>query len=81
MNATMHYYYSTQPKHRKKPIRIEVEVNGGDLHYTMDVHGRFKNQREASYVGRDIGARYDTYNEEWGRIVVESQPPNITTLD
>ena len=81
MNANIHYYYSTQPKHRKKPIRIEVEVGGGSMGYTIDVHGRFATQREASYVGRDIGARYDTFSEEWGRIVVEDKPPVIETID
>lgn len=79
MHAKIHYYYST--KHPRKPIRIEVEVSGGDISYTMDVHGRFPTQREASYIGRDIGARYDTYSEEFGRMVVEDMPPKIETID
>jgi hypothetical protein len=64
-----------------KPFRISLEVSGGDLKYAMDVHGRFRNQREASYTGRDIGARYDSYKEEWGRVVVEQEPPQIELID
>lgn len=68
-------------KRYTKPFRISAEVSGGELKYAFAVHGRFANQREASYVGRDIGARYDTYSEEWGRVVVEAEPPVIDTLD
>ena len=81
MNTVIHYYYSTQKKHKKKPLRIEFDIQSGDLSCTMDVHGRFKNQRDASEVARNIACRLGTYSEEWGRIVVESEPPQITTLD
>ena len=79
MHCKIHYYYST--RHPRKPIRIEATISGGDLSYTIDVHGRFANQREASYVGRDLGARYDSYSEEFGRLVVEDTPPAIETID
>lgn len=77
--AKIHYYYST--KHPRKPFRLEVEVVGADVSYTLDCHGRFRNQREASEVGRDIGCRYDTWSEDWGRIVTENEPPKIETID
>ena len=79
MNAHIHYYYST--RHPRKPYRIEAEISGGELAYTIDVHGRFRSQREASEVGRDIGCRYDTWSEDWGRVVTQDTPPEITTLD
>lgn len=79
MTCIIRYLYST--RHPRKPIRVEAEVCGGDMRYVMEIHGRFKTQREASYVGRDIGARYDSYTEEFGRITVEEQPPKIETID
>lgn len=79
MHCTISYMFSTL--HPRKPIRIEATVSGGDLSYVLECHGRFKNQREASYVGRDIAARYDSYTEKWGRIAVSDEPPEIVTID
>jgi hypothetical protein len=76
MTADIHYYYST--RHPRKPIRIEVTIydDGGEM-AVLDVHGRFASQREASIVGRSIGARFDEYHETFGRITTESEPPQI----
>jgi len=79
MKAGIHYYYST--KHPRKPIRLEVTLvddQGGEV-ATMDVHGRFATQREASEIGKMIDAAFDSYDESFGRITVEQQPPKITT--
>ena len=78
-SAKVRYYKSTI--HPRKPWRIEIDVQAGDLSCTLDVHGRFANQRLAAETARNIATRFDTYTEEWGRLVVESNPPDITTLD
>ena len=80
MKAFVHYYYST--RHPRKPIRIDVVVMDGDeIAYTLDVHGRFATQYEASMVGRSIAHRYEEHEEDYGRITVEDMPPTITTVD
>jgi len=78
MKARIHYYYST--RHRK-PIRVEVTLldDMQDEVAVMDVHGRFATQREATEVGKSIGAHFDAYEETFGRLTVESEPPQIKT--
>ena len=79
--AHLHYYYST--KHPRKPIRLEVTLvdDAGEELAVLDVHGRFATQREASEIGRTIGSQFDGYTENYGRITVESVPPQIETVD
>lgn len=93
MKAHVHYYYST--RHPRKPIRVEVTlyretgktivnddgciVDELEDVATMDVHGRFATQREAGEVGRAIGCAFDSYTESYGRMTVESEPPQIKT--
>ena len=77
--ALVHYYYST--KHKRKPYRVEIGIEAGDLSCTLDLHGRYATQRDACEVARNIATRFDSYTEEWGRIVVEDTPPKIETID
>lgn len=77
--AIVHYYFSTH--HKRKPYRVEIRVDAGELSCTLDVHGRFENQRKASETARNIACLFDSYKEEWGRIVVEDTPPDIRTID
>ena len=79
MTTLIRYYKSMT--HPRKPWRVELAVHSGDLSCTLDLHGRFKNQREASETARNIACRMGEYREEWGRVVVESEPPNIVTID
>jgi len=79
MNTLIRYYKSTT--HPRKPYRVELAVQSGELSCTLDIHGRFKNQREASEIARNIACRMGEYTEEWGRVVVESEPPTIETID
>jgi len=78
-SAVVHYYFST--RHPRKPFRIEVEVSGEDVSYTLDVHGRFQTQRLASEVGRNIGCLFTSYTEEWGRVIVQDGPIQFETID
>jgi len=80
MKAHLHYYYST--KHPRKPIRLEVTLvdDEGEEACVMDVHGRFATQREATATGKLVGAAFDSYEESFGRITVESEPPAIETV-
>lgn len=79
MHVKIRYYKSTQ--HPRKPYRVEFDIQNGDLSCTLDVHGRFKSQREASETARNIACRLGEYSEEWGRVVVETTPPKIETID
>ena len=79
MKVKIKYYKSTQ--HPRKPYRVEFDIDNGDLSCTLDMHGRFKNQREAAERARNIACRLGEFNESWGRVVVEDAPPDITTID
>lgn len=78
MKAHVHYYYST--RHRK-PIRVEITLTGDDdaEMAVLDCHGRYSTLREASEVGKAIGGSFDSYTESYGRMTVESEPPQIKT--
>ena len=77
MKANITY---TQDRRYTKGVRVEVVVTDGDaIAYTLDVHGRHS-QREASMIGRSIGAGYDSYSEDWGTIEVSDVPPAIVTV-
>ena len=80
MICKLHYYYST--RHPRKPIRIEATLvdDEGVEACVLDVHGRYANQREATATGKLIGAAFDSYEESFGRITTEAEPPQITTV-
>ena len=80
MKARLHYYYSTL--HKAKPIRLEVTLldDLGNEACVMDVHGRFSSQRKATATGKLIGAAFDSYEESFGRMTVEKEPPTIETI-